>query len=224
MVGVHDRHGGIRYGLAITALPHFPMPSSTAVVTMELQRGVVGDLSTMNELTQVVNNGNVLQVCGEVCQAARLVDIPVIHAQAAWRSDRRGTHLTSPIEQYLAKNPDQILEGTQAVDPIPELGDTSTDLFSVRSHGMSPWIGTTLDAIIRSLNVDTIVAIGVSLNVGLFGLCLNAVDLGYRVVVPVDATAGVPAEYADAVIKHSLSALATLTTSRELIQFWTTTQ
>lgn len=191
---------------------------------MELQRGVVGDLSTMDELTQIVNETAVLQVCGEICSAARLIDIPVIHAQAAWRADRRGSHLTSPIEQYLSKNPDQILEGTPAVEPVPELGDTRGDLFSVRSHGMSPWIGTNLDAIIRSLNVDTIVAVGVSLNVGLFGLCLNAVDLGYRVVLPVDATAGVPADYADQVVKHSLSALATLTTSRELIQFWTSAQ
>ena len=44
--------------------------------------------------------------------------------------------------------------------------------------------------------MTTVVAIGVSLNVGVLGLVLSAVDLGYQVVVPTDAVAGVPEAYA----------------------------
>jgi nicotinamidase-related amidase len=62
----------------------------------------------------------------------------------------------------------------------------------------------------------------VSVNLGIFGLCMSAVDLGYQVVVVRDAVAGVPADYADRVIDGSLSLLATLTTADELCALWAT--
>jgi hypothetical protein len=40
-------------------------------------------------------------------------------------------------------------------------------------------------------------------------------------VIPSDAVAGVPREYADAVLEHSLSLIATLTTTDELLSIWT---
>ena len=58
--------------------------------------------------------------------------------------------------------------------------------------------GTDLDAILRNLGVTTIVAVGVSLNVAIPNLVMDAVNAGYRVVLPRDAVAGIPAEYGDA--------------------------
>ena len=60
-----------------------------------------------------------------------------------------------------------------------------------------------------------------SVNIGIFGLVVNVIDLGYHVVVVRDAVAGVPAEYARAVIDHSLSMLATIVTADELVDVWT---
>jgi biuret amidohydrolase len=67
-----------------------------------------------------------------------------------------------------------------------------------------------------------VVACGVSLNLGIFGLALNAVDLGYQVIVVRDAVAGVPAAYADAVLDNSISMLATIVTADELAMAWQT--
>ena len=61
-----------------------------------------------------------------------------------------------------------------------------------------------------------------SLNIGVIGLALSAVDLGYQVVIPTDAVAGVPAEYGREILDRSLSLLATLTTTEELIEAWGT--
>ncbi|MCY3601085.1 MAG: isochorismatase family protein, partial [Gemmatimonadetes bacterium] len=72
----------------------------------------------------------------------------------------------------------------------------------------------------RNLGVTTVVATGVSVNVGILGLCLSAVDLGYQVVLVRDAVAGVPAEYEEAVIEHSLAMVATVVTSAELLEAW----
>ncbi|MYE98427.1 MAG: cysteine hydrolase, partial [Acidimicrobiaceae bacterium] len=77
-----------------------------------------------------------------------------------------------------------------------------------------------LDQTLRNLGVTTVVATGVSVNVGIMGLCLSAVDLGYQVVLGRDAVAGVPAEYEEAVIEHPLAMVATVVTSAELLEAW----
>ncbi len=207
-----------RYADAVPA--PLPPPDGCAVVTMELQRGVVGDLATMDALRDAALERGALTACGHVVDTARAAGVPVVHAQVHWAADRRGTNLNTPLAAALARNPAQILEGTPAVNPIPELGDTTEDLVSMRRHGLTPFSGTDLDATLRSLGVHTVVAIGVSLNVGVLGLCLNASDLGYRVVVPRDAVVGVPLGYGDDVLTNTVAMVATLTSAEELLAAW----
>ena len=51
-------------------------------------------------------------------------------------------------------------------------------------------------------------------------MAMSAMDLGYQVVIPRDAVAGVPREYADAVLDNSLSLIATLVSSEQLLDVW----
>jgi nicotinamidase-related amidase len=80
--------------------------------------------------------------------------------------------------------------------------------------------GTDLDALLRNLGVHTIVPVGVSLNVAIPNLVMDAVNAAYRVVLPRDAVAGVPADYGEAVIDNTLSLLAEITTTDALISGW----
>jgi nicotinamidase-related amidase len=64
------------------------------------------------------------------------------------------------------------------------------------------------------------VATGVSVNLGVFGLVLTALDLGYQVVLVRDAVAGLPVEYAQSVIDNSLMLISTVVTSDELLGAW----
>ncbi len=80
--------------------------------------------------------------------------------------------------------------------------------------------GTDLDSILRNLGVTTIVAVGVSVNVAITNLVMDAVNAAYRVVLPRDAVAGIPADYAGAIIDNTLSLLATVTTTDDLIEEW----
>ena len=102
---------------------------------------------------------------------------------------------------------------------LPELRGPD-DLESVRLHGIAPFIGTSLDPILRSLGTRTIIATGVSLNRGITGMTIEAVDHGYHVVIPTDAVAGYPAEYGKLVLEHTLKNIATLTTVAELTSLW----
>lgn len=187
---------------------------------MELQRGVVGDLASMPALVDAAAEQGTLAACARLVEGARRHGVPVVHAVVEWSADRRGTPLNTPLVAGLARNPDQMLTGTPAVDPVPELGDTTSDLRSVRRHGLTPFTGTDLDVLLRSLGVHTVVAAGVSLNIGVLGLALSAGDLGYRVVVPTDAVVGVPVAYGEQVLANSVAMVATLSTVDDLLAAW----
>jgi nicotinamidase-related amidase len=49
---------------------------------------------------------------------------------------------------------------------------------------------------------------------------MDAVNAAYRVVVPRDAVAGIPTDYATSIIDNTLSLLATITTIDDLIEAW----
>ena len=82
---------------------------------MEMQRGVLGDLATMPQLAEIARDAGVIKTCAKLVAGAREASVPVVHATVSWRSDRLGTSLNTPLTSALARNPSQILEGTEAV-------------------------------------------------------------------------------------------------------------
>ncbi|MEV0198072.1 isochorismatase family protein [Nonomuraea sp. NPDC050691] len=191
-----------------------------AVLVMEMQRGVIGDLTKFPDLVTACRVHDVVPNAAAVLDAARATGIPVVHCTAAFRADRAGSHTRNcPFIVSLLDDPAHMLEGTPAVEVLPELRGPR-DLESRRYHGFSPFTGTSLDMTLRSLGVSSVVAVGVSLNLGIPGLALEAVNLGYRVTVVTDAVAGIPEEYARAVLKHTVSLLATRVTASRLVERW----
>ena len=178
-----------------------------AVLTMEIQRGVVGDLSSFPQLAEAAArrrrgaNTARLLVARPFAQGAR----GPLHGRVPGRPGRVRRSTASwwrlpsatPIICWQAPPPTELVEGW-----APSPGTWSRS----RLHGVSPFTGTSLDTWLRSLGVRTVVATGVSVNLGLLGLAIEAVNLGYRVVVPRDTVAGVPEEYADAVLDQHVPA------------------
>lgn len=193
-----------------------------AVLTMELQRGVVGDLSSFPELATAVAETGVIGATSKLLAAARVAGVPVVHCTAGFRADRAGTATNAPLLTAMLRRPDHLLEGTAGAELVAELGPEEGDLVSHRRHGMAPFGGTSLDPTLRALGVSTVVATGVSLNVAIVGLAVEAVGLGYRVVVATDAVAGVPPAYGQDVLRHTLPLIATLATVEEIVAAWHT--
>ena len=78
-------------------------PRHTAVVTMELQVGVVGAGSLFPALTEAVAELGVLGSAGRVCAAARSAGVRVVHAVAAERPDGLGQSVNCRIVALTAK-------------------------------------------------------------------------------------------------------------------------
>jgi biuret amidohydrolase len=194
---------------------------------MELQNGVVGVDALIQSLPAAVAANGMLAVAGSLCRTARAHGIRVVHCTAESRPDGAGSAVNCRIfglseKRRLATDGGPTDIGTRGARVVDELDEQPSDITVARLHGMSPFMSTSLDQILRNLGVRTIVLTGVSVNLGIFGAAMSAVDLGYQVVLPTDAVAGIPDDYAQAVIANSLSLLTTLTTSSDVIEAWST--
>jgi len=111
-------------------------------------------------------------------------------------------------------------QGTEGAKLVAELGPDERDIVVPRIHGLTPFTQTSLDQILRNLSIRTLIVTGVSVNLGIFGTVMSAVDLGYNVIIVRDGVCGVPREYSDAVLENSLSLLATIASADDVIGAW----
>jgi nicotinamidase-related amidase len=193
-------------------------PGHTALVTQEIQRGVVGDLSALPELAEAARP--VLPRIARLALAARQAGVPVVHCTAERRADGRGANTNARIFQYMARAETKLLPGSPAAEVVKEVPVAPSDIVLSRLHGLSPFQGTELDFVLRNLGVRTIVAVGVSVNVAIQNLAFDAVNACYQVVIPRDAVAGWPREYVEMVFANTLGAIATLVTTSDVEQAW----
>jgi biuret amidohydrolase len=194
-------------------------PDHTALVTQECQNGVIGEPAALPQLAEAARE-RMIPNAARLAAAARAAGVPVVHCVAARRADGRGSNANARLFMGMRKTPVSLLPGTPAVEVIPEIGVADSDVVLTRLHGLGPMGGTDLDAVLRNLGVTTIVGVGVSVNVGMVDLAFDAVNAGYQMVMPRDAVAGVPEDYAEAVLDNTLSLVATLATTGEVVTAW----
>jgi nicotinamidase-related amidase len=204
----------------VPSLEEMVIPATAAVVTVEMQRGVIGDRVEDNTLKKAVEAKGIIPAAQRLVIAARAAGVRVVHATITMRADRAALTINNAMMAMSVKNPNQVLEGSEYGELIPELGPEPVDIVCNRIHGLTPFTGTELDPILRNLGTRTIIPVGVSVNEALLGTCLTAADLGYQIALPVDAIAGVPADYADAVVLNTLALVARRTTVDDVIAAW----
>jgi len=190
----------------------------TALVTQELQGAVVGPDAGLAALADEARRVALPNIA-RLLPVARDGGVRVVHCLVQRRADGLGSNRNAKLFA-IGRSGVAIEPGSPGATLLPEFGPEPSDLVLHRWHGLGPMGGTDLDAILRNLGVTTIVAVGVSLNVAIPNLVMDAVNAGYRVVLPRDAVAGIPAEYGDAVIDNTLSLLASVTTTDALIEVW----
>ena len=187
--------------------PEAVAPSATATLT-------VSCVTTSVSVNEMIPN------LAALASAARQDGATVVHGLAERRADGKGASSNTRLFQYAARSAVQLTPGSPAVAVIPEIGVADGDIVLSRLHGLSPFAGTELDAILRNEGVRTVVAAGVSVNVAVQNLTFDAVNAAYQVVIPKDAVAGFPADYVEAVFANTLGAVATLMTTNQILEIW----
>ena len=192
-------------------------PAHTAIVTQECQGAVVGPNAGLAVLAEEARREAVPNI-ERLLPAARDAGVKVVHCLVQKRPDGLGANHNAKI--FAIGSGVDIIPGSPGASLLPELGPAPTDVVLSRSHGIGPMGGTDLDATLRNLGVTTIVAVGVSVNLAITNLVMDAVNKAYRVVVPRDAVAGIPTDFASSITDNMLSLLATITTTDALLEVW----
>jgi nicotinamidase-related amidase len=200
-------------------LPALVDPAHTALVTQECQKGVLGEQVVFPALAEIARR-EMIPNAARLAKAARAAGVPVVHCLAMRRPDGFGSNDNARIFGAARKSPVSLTPGSEAVEVIDEIGVEESDVVLSRYHGVGPMQGTDLDPVLRNMGVTTIVGIGVSVNVGMTNFVMDAINLGYRFVLPRDAVAGVPEDYASSVIDNTLSLLATVVATEDIVGVW----
>ena len=197
-------------------------PRHTAVLVSEMQRGIVGDLvaPAMAVLADGVTASGIVPALAGLLTGARAAGAAVIHTTLQFRADRAGVRIVSPLMAVTMRDPQHLLIGSADAEIVPELSPAPTDIVAARIHGMSAFSGTDLDIILRSLDITTVVLGGVSLNEAVIGAAIEAVNLGYRVVVPSDAVLGMPVSFGADMLKYAFALLGRVTTTADILDVW----
>src|ERR1700730_15692866 len=168
-------------------------PRSAALVISECQRGILDLTASVTPAlaAQAAERGIVARIA-ELAGAFRAAGLPVVHCHIAHRPDLAGVRANSLLGALAIKNR-TLIAGTQDVLPPPELVPHASDHVSSRATGLTAFYGTDLDATLRLLPVETVVLTGVSTDVAIPGLALEAVNRGSYVRIPAHSAAGTSA-------------------------------
>ncbi|WP_328324379.1 MULTISPECIES: cysteine hydrolase [unclassified Streptomyces] len=195
-------------------------PATAVLLTVECQEGVVGRDSALPELAAEARSSGALGRVAQLVARAHETGVQVVHAVAERRPDGRGANRNARLFRAAGRLPVQQHTGSKAVGVAEPVEVADEDLVVRRLHGLSPLAGTDVDALLRNLGCRTLVVTGVSANVAIPNAVFDAVNLGYTVVVPADAIAGVPADYTPAMIRNTLALVATVTTTDDVLASW----
>jgi len=195
-------------------------PRHSALLIMECQEGIVGPASgRLNALGEAVARHGTIERIATLLPAARRAGVPVLYLNASRRADSAGS-TANCLLLALGRKGTPLVLGSPQQTVVRPLAPQDGDFVFNRSHGVTPFHASELDQVLRNLGIRTVVVCGVSVNVGITGMTIEAVNCGYQVVVPRDAVTGTPDAYVDAVFEHTLRLLATVSTVAEIAAAW----
>jgi len=195
-------------------------PELSGLVVFECLEGVIGPGSHLPGLAAAARESDLVEHIRTLVEAARRAAVRVFYCTIERRADGAGNPASSPLERRLRETGDDRPGGPPLGDFVEPLRPEPGDVVVRREHGLTGFYESGLDAYLRNTGVRTVVLTGVSLNIGVLGTAIEAVNRGYTVVVPTDCVASDPPAYADQVLRYSLRNLAYLTTASQIIPHW----
>ena len=128
-----------------------------------------------------VKTHGVLDSVNAAIAKARTKNVPIIFVRVGFSPDYREWPESSPLFGG-AKKFDALQLGTWATEIHSSLNKTDAD-FLVTKHRVSAFYATSLEAILRTLKVDTILLGGVATDLVVQSTARDAHDRDYRVIV-----------------------------------------
>lgn len=192
-------------------------PARTAILVIDVQKDNLhpDGVNRNSGSVQHAEQQNLVSRIGTITGAARTAGSPVIHNWFV--VSPQGREMRDNVPMFAGLMQAGVRRGTWGAEPMdgaePQTGDHVIERFR-----MSPFNGTQLDILLRSLNVDTIVLTGAFTNFAVEHAARDGADAGYRIVLVGDATSTMSAEWQRATTDYAMKMLGTVTTTGELIR------
>jgi nicotinamidase-related amidase len=199
--------------------PHLT-PAHTALLVFECQEGVIGEKSHLPTLAAAARARDLVPNIAALLDSARAVGARIFYCKVAKRRDDVGNPLNTPLEIRLRNQSPDAQGGPDMGDVVAGLTPQAGDVVVTREHGLTGFYESGLDVFLRNTKVRTVVLTGVSVNIGVLGTAIEAVNRGYTVVVPTDCVAGDPPEYAEQALRYAMRNIAFLATRSEIEAAW----
>jgi nicotinamidase-related amidase len=198
--------------------PHLN-PASTAVVALEVQENLLDpDKAMIAGLARNAAAIGLVDRLAALYREARRVGAQMVYVTDQRRADGLG-RTTNLMISRAVKDGSEFFEHGEVVEALrPE----PHDIVIGREHGMTGFYTTPLDAYLRNLGVTTVILTGVSANIAVTGTAIEAMNLGYRVIVPSDAIAGDPPEYVEQLLKYTIRNVALVAPTDTILAHWAT--
>jgi nicotinamidase-related amidase len=194
-------------------------PRTTALLFVECQRGVIGDLSVLPALAEAAQPA--LAAMARLATGAREAGVQVVHLTYLPLAGGRSASQRSPLMRATATTA-AWRDSDAALEIVPEIGLGPDDLVLPRHQGISPVHRTEVLSVLRNMGTVDVVVAGVSTNLAVPLVAVGAADEDFGVIVASDAAVGTPPEHHASTLRHSLAFVARLATTDELLAEWST--
>src|SRR6185503_12615939 len=120
---------------------------------MECQEGIVGGGGKLGMLSEAVVRLGIIERIAGLLRVARQAKVPVVHCTMSRRPDGGGAATNCLLLAATARRGMGLTPGTPQHAIVAPLTPVEGDFVITRFHGLSPFHGTELDAILRNLGV-----------------------------------------------------------------------
>ncbi len=190
-----------------------------ALLISECQNGLIhpDHATTMSGLAQQAEERGIVGRIARLAEVFRAAGLTVAHATIEPAPDYEGFDVASPLAAVTVKR-GEFRAGTPLPEIHPGLTPQPGDLLFPRRTAMTAFFRSGLGQALRDRGVDTVVLVGISVNIAIPGSAVEAVNRGLPVVIPEDATAATNTEVHALMYRQILPALATITTTEEVVE------
>lgn len=193
------------------------LTGKAALIVNEMQLGVVdAAYSSYPALAEQVATRAIIPKIAALAKAFRNAGLPVIHAPVVHRPDMRDLKANSLINALSIKK-GSMAQGSPEIAYVDALQPADEDFEIIRSSGLIALCETQLDAMLRRMDISTIVLTGVSTNVAIAGNAIVGGELGYHMVVPEDCTAGSDPDTHATIVNNQLRMIARIVVAEDVM-------
>lgn len=180
-------------------------PATTALVLIDLQKGVVGMDTAPRPAAEVVGNGARLADAFRAAGAA----VVLVHVGG----DPAAMLSPEADERMATRGGERPPDWSEIV---PEVGPRDGDLV-VMKRQWGAFYGTDLDLLLRRRGVRTLVMGGIATNYGVESTARDAYERGYEQVFAEDAMASMTAELHELAIRAALRRIGRVRSTDEIL-------